>query len=393
MPAADRQRLLRSRFPDFWFDVAGDPYAIDEPYVVTRRTLEAVRTAAAEAWNVFAQVAPIVRALPEDELSAIGIPRSAIDVCRNGAGPSPTFLGRFDFALTSAGPKLLEFNAETPFFVWESFEIASAMVAAHGFIDPNAGALDVLRFAIARALSDTDKRARVAVTAYNTWREDWFTACFTARIASQALEREVDVVPISELRVNRRGCFDASGRRIDVLWRYYPLEHFARDPAGPTFFARVCDSSVRIVNPACALFAQNKATQAIVWGLRRSEAFDVMTREQIERIFLPTFLDLPEDGERYVRKPVLGREGGGVAIIDAGTIVEASPAPAYALQPAVYQRFVELPTVAFARPCGTRTAGFAVVTCFVVGGTPCAVGMRVGGRITDAWAFMVPLAL
>jgi len=47
----------------------------------------------------------------------------------------------------------------------------------------------------------------------------------------------------------------------------------------------------------------------------------------------------------------------------------------------------------FARPYGTRTAGFAVVTCFVVGGTPCAVGMRAGGRITDAWAFMVPLAL
>ncbi len=391
--ADDRRRAVFARFPNFWFDVGGVPYALDDPYVVTGEVVATVRAAARDAWAVFARVVPIVAALPDDELVSIGIPRNALGVCRYACGPSPTFLGRFDFALTTRGPKLLEFNADTPFFVWESFEVGGAMAVANGLTDPNAGALETFRRAIARELRDVERNATVAVIAYNTWREDWFTGCFTARVASEALEREVRTVPISELRVDARGCTDASGRRIDVLWRYYPIEHFARDPAGDAFFARVQDGSVRVLNPPRALLSQNKATQAVIWGLRESDVFDATTREHVANIFLPTFLDLPHDGARYVRKPVLGREGNGVAIIEGGAVFEASPPSGYESQPVVYQQYVDLPSVAFAHRAESRTFGYAVLSCFVVGGTPCAVGVRVGGRITDTRAFMVPLGV
>ena len=381
---------VRVRFPDFWFDVAGEPYAIESPHLIARETVETIRAAARDAWRIFAHVLPVVVGLPDDELVAIGVPANAIAACRDVGGPVPTLVGRFDFALTPAGPKLLEFNADTPFFLWESFEVAGALVEAAGLVDPNAGALETLRAGIARTLCDLAPTARVAVTAYNTWREDWFTGLFAARVASLALGRAVDVVPLCDLRVDERGAYDADGRRIDALWRFYPLEHLARDRAGDVLLASLRDGHVRTINPPHALLAQNKATLAIVWGLRQSAYVDAELRARIESIFLPTFLDLPSGSGRYVRKPVFGREGRSVTIYDAETIVEGALEPAYGAQPAIYQQYVELPTVALD---GVRAGSFdrAIHTCFVVDGAACAVGMRVGGRITDVKALMVPL--
>ncbi len=388
---------VRASFPDFWFEVGSQEYALDAPQSITSEACADVLRAADDATRVFAAVVPIIAALPNAELHAIGIPARAVSVCRTLGGSVPTVLGRFDLAMTADGPKVLEFNADTPFFMWETFEIAGAMVRARGLRDPNDGALSVLRAAIGRVCATLQPDERIAVCAYNTWREDWFSAKFLARVASEALGREVDCVPLHELRVNEHGCYDARGARIDVLWRLYPLEHFAHDPAAGVFFDRLADGSVRTINPPHALLAQTKAALAIAWGLRDSDVLDSATRGRIKRSFLPTFLDLPDDGTRYVRKPVLGREGRGVAIVDAESVVEpaggAKHSLTYERQPVVYQQYVELQRVHIPLPGISAHFDRAIVTCFVADGIPCGIGMRVGGAVTDASAVMVPLAV
>jgi len=331
------------------------------------------------------RVSPVLRALGDEQLIAIGIPRAALRVCRlSDPALGESIVARFDFAWTDDGPKVLELNAETPFFLWESHEIAGATARAFGFDDPNATSQAALRAAIARAAGGRDG-SRVAVTAYNTWREDWFSAVFAAHVASEAIGRNVDVVPLHELRVSRGALRDAAGGAIDVLWRFYPLEHFASDVAGPALFDLLEAGALRLINPPSALLLQNKAALAVVWELaERGVWFDRRERATIARLFLPTFLDAPRDAEPYVRKPVLGREGNSVAIVRGAATLAASAACDYGSQPAVYQRFVALPDI---------HGGKAIATCFVTDGVPGAVALRVGGVITDGRARFVPLGM
>ncbi|MDQ2858637.1 MAG: glutathionylspermidine synthase family protein [Candidatus Eremiobacteraeota bacterium] len=362
----------------------GREYGVFDVHPIEPAHLAELRAAATDAWHIMMRVAPVLRALPDEELRIIGIPAAALRACRlHDPVLGESLVARFDFAWTDRGFKVLELNAETPFFLWESHEIAGATARAFGFGDPNATSLAALRAAIARAAGPSGG-SRLTVTAYNTWREDWFTAVFAGRVASEAIGRHVDVVPLHELRVSR-GVLRAAGKRIDVLWRFYPLEHFASDLAGPELFELLEAGALRLINPPSALLLQNKAALAIVWDLaERGVWFDAEERATIARLFLPTFLDPPPGNEPYVRKPVLGREGNSVTIVRGAATLAASAARDYGAQPAVYQRFVALPDI-----CG----GKAIATCFVTDGVAGAVALRVGGLITDGRARFVPLGL
>ncbi|HZX68151.1 MAG TPA: glutathionylspermidine synthase family protein, partial [Candidatus Elarobacter sp.] len=126
--------------------------------------------------------------------------------------------------------------------------------------------------------------------------------------------------------------------------------------------------------------------------------------DAIRRHFLPTYLDRPEDGIAYVRKPVLGREGLGVAILDAsGTEIawgdaaeeeDADGEPGYyEAQPAVFQRYVRAPRRRVLRADGVEIDGEELVTCFIVAGRPSAIGMRIGGAVIDAGSHFAPIGV
>jgi len=232
--------------------------------------------------------------------------------------------------------------------------------------------------------------------ATNVYREDVGTACFLRDLLAERIEAEVVFVPVHELAVEDGVVLDAWGR-LDVLYRCYPLEHFAADPGGAALFDAVARGACRLLNPPSALLLQSKATQALIWGLyERGEYFDDAERAAIARAFLPTYLDRPGDGAAYVRKPVLGREGIGVAIVDgAGTEIARGEraVPAIAEQPVVYQRYVRAPRRRVRRADGLEVDGEELTTCFVVAGRPSAVGMRIGGPVTDSWSYFAPVGV
>jgi glutathionylspermidine synthase len=364
---------------------------------VETATVAALRTAAAEAWAVYARVAPLLRALPADGLTALGIPAAAHEVVRlHDPLAGETLVARFDFLREGDAFRVVELNAETPFFLVESFREQGLRARAAGYGDPNAGERERLADALAAALGPLDPGARVGVVASNAYREDLGTAQYLRDLlaARAAAAVEVGFVPLHELAV-AGGCVGDARGPLDVLYRCYPLEHVAADPGGPALFEAVVSGACRLLNPPSALPLQSKATQALIWGLAEQGAyFDEEERAAIARVFLPTYLDHPDDGGWYVRKPVLGREGSGVAILDGrGEVVAQGAGTAYAGQPCVYQRYVAAPTRPVAVGDGTVIEGTELLTCFVVAGRPSAVGMRVGGAVTDAGGYFAPLGL
>ena len=187
------------------------------------------------------------------------------------------------------------------------------------------------------------------------------------------------------------GLYVAS-EKIDVLYRLYPLEQLAADRPARLIFDLVRDGKLRLLNPASALIAQSKMLMVVIWGLaKRTDVLTAAQRVAVERTFLPTFADVPVDGRAYVSKCVLGREGDSIAVIrfDGSTI--ESRLQRYAGQPRVYQRYVPLPRWSARTSSGRRVEGRVMTSCFIAAGEPGAVGVRIGGEITDPGAFFAPV--
>ncbi len=394
----ERERTAAAAEPvAFWERFEGHSYALPDPVVLAAADVDAIRAAARDAWAIYARVAPLLRALPDEGLHALGIPAAAHDVVRlRDERAGATLVARFDFLRDGDAYRVVELNAETPFFVVESFVENGIRARAAGLHDPNEGEYDRLGDAVAAALEPLGADARVGIVATNVYREDVGTACMLRDLLAPRVRAEVVFVPVHELDVVDGEVFDASGR-LDALYRWYPLEHFAADPGGAALFDAVARGACRLLNPPSALLLQSKAAQALIWGLyERGEYFDVAERAIIARAFLPTYLDPPDDGVAYVRKPVLGREGIGVAILDAAGVEVASgerDIPSIAEQPVVFQRYVRAPRRRVRLADGSEIDGEELTTCFVVAGRPSAIGMRIGGAVTDSWSHFAPLGV
>ncbi len=379
----------------FWETIQGQPYGLPDVIPLEHAEIDAIREAARDAWTIFERVAPLLRALPDDGLAALGIPAAAYDVVRlYDPRAGETLVARLDFLREGDAYRVLELNAETPFFMVESFVEQGRRARAAGYADPNANESAALGDALVRALAPLDRLARVGVVATNVYREDVGTALFVRDLLSARIAAEVDFVPVHELTVTRGVVRDATGP-LDVLYRCYPLEHFAADPGGPALFDAVLRGACRLLNPPSALALQSKATQALIWGLYEQNAyFDAAERAAIARVFLPTYLDRPDDGVSYVRKPVLGREGGGVAVLDPhGEVIAHGAGRRFDAQPCVFQRYVAPSVRRVDRGDDTSFEGTELLTCFVIAGRPSAIGMRIGGPVTDAWGYFAPLGV
>lgn len=380
----------------FWESYEGHPYALPDPVVLSEGEVAAIRAAAREAWTIFTRVAPLLRALPDEGLDALGVPPAAYDVVRlHDPRAGETLIGRFDLLRDGETLRVVELNAETPFFMVESFVESGRRARAAGLRDANAGERDRLARAFAAALEPLEPGARIGIVATNVYREDAGTAMFLRDVFASRVAAEVVFVPIHELAVIDGEVCDVDGV-LDVLYRCYPLEHFATDEDGPGLFDAVRRGACRVLNPPSALLLQSKATQALIWGLyEHREFFSSAERDAIERYFIPTYLDRPDDGATYVRKPVFGREGLGVVILDdAGReIAHGEHAEHYDAQPAVYQRFVDAPVRRVRRADGVELDGTELLTCFIVGGEPSAIGMRIGGPVTDSRSYFAPIGV
>lgn len=394
----ERERTAAAAEPvAFWERFEGHLYALPDAVVLDAAEVGAIRAAARDAWAIYARVAPLLRALPDEGLHALGIPAAAYDVVRlRDERAGETLVARFDFLREGDTYRVVELNAETPFFLVESFVENGLRARAAGLRDPNEGEYERLGDAIAAALQPLDAAARVGVVATNVYREDVGTACMLRDLLAPRVRAEVVFVPVHELDVVDGDVVDANGR-LDALYRCYPLEHFAADPGGPALFDAVARGACRLLNPPSALLLQSKAAQALIWGLyERGELFDAAERDAIARVFLPTYLDRPDDGAPYVRKPVLGREGIGVAILDAAgdEVAHGERAvPSIAEQPVVFQRYVRAPRRRVRLADGSEIDGEELTTCFVVAGRPSAIGMRIGGAVTDSWSHFAPLGV
>ncbi len=403
---ADARRVFYAQHPHFEADIEGREYALFQTHALSRAECALIREAASALWHLYARAAPLLRNLPDDALLSLGLPPATLDVARTVMeGVTDTVIGRFDLVRGPDGYKMLEFNADTPTFVLECFQINGRVCAAVGAQDPNADEepllADALTHACACALAYVGKTgpARIAFASFGASREDRSTTKYLLGLLRVPPHVRADYVSIEELRVSSEGLYDAHGGRIDALYRLYPLEFLAsdRDPVsgaaiGQMLFDLALERRLALVNPPSAFLLQSKAVQALLWGLAEAGAYlEAWECALVRRYMLPTYLDPVFDEVPHVVKPVLGREGDSVAIVTPQSREQAR-AQYCANQPVVYQQYVEMPC-ADVMTCDGRQSKRLLTSCFVINGQPSAIGIRAGGRITDTHSLFLPVSV
>lgn len=216
----------------------------------------------------------------------------------------PSLYGRFDFAWDGNGPpKLLEYNADTPTSLLE------AAVVQWQWLEDVAPASDQLN-SIHEALIERWKIIPAPVVHFTcAWdnTEDRQTIAYLAETAEQS-GKAVEMLDIREIGFSPQGRFtDLAEQPIDRLFKLYPWEWMADEP----FFAQIGPEQHRFIEPAWKMMLSNKALLAILWELHPGHD-----------LLLPAFLDqrqLRNSGaNRWVEKPLFGREGAGVKILHHG---------------------------------------------------------------------------
>ena len=140
-------------------------------------------------------------------------------------------IGRVDLAQTDGGYKLLEFNADAPGLIVEAFSVNGRVCRDAGSGDPNSASGGRFRRALASSVRagfqyvETEpQRGNVVVTSGGGPR-DMAQANYVCKLLP---DFSAEYIPVKSLRISEEGIFDLAGRRIDVLYRSFPLQRDVR---------------------------------------------------------------------------------------------------------------------------------------------------------------------
>lgn len=136
-----------------WDWMYGEEYALADLHLIPASFRDELATATAALGRIFTKVTPVLQQADDALLLELGVPQQALQTVRTAVLLKlPTAIGRFDFAETQAGLKMLECNSDTPTGIVEAFYVNEHACRFFGVNNPNAGMDVQLRHAFAKLL-------------------------------------------------------------------------------------------------------------------------------------------------------------------------------------------------------------------------------------------------
>ncbi|MFY7869729.1 MAG: glutathionylspermidine synthase family protein, partial [Exiguobacterium sp.] len=114
---------LYSQIPYFWPDLNDEEYALYDCFEMTASQVASVREATEAVDSIFRKTNQLLRTLPDETLRLLGYPEASLPFLREKAMPQETIIGRYDWIMKDGQLKLMEFNADTPTFIKELFDV------------------------------------------------------------------------------------------------------------------------------------------------------------------------------------------------------------------------------------------------------------------------------
>jgi glutathionylspermidine synthase len=263
--------------------------------------------------------------------------------------------GRFDFAWSGFGePKLLEFNADTPTALVEA---AVAQWYWLQDIRPSADQFNSIHEKLIRAWSKLDRAAPLYFASVREHLEDEQTVLYLRDTAHQAgLQTKQIFMDDIGFHPIRRRFLDLENQTIDRLFKLFPWEWMWGSEFAPQLQLDTC----QFIEPMWKMLLSNKGVLPILWELFPKHPN-----------LLPAFFDEKQLRDqtlttRYIRKPLLSREGANVQLIEHGRATIETPGE-YGEEGYIYQAAVDL---------GPRDGNHPIFGIWIADHEACGLGIR-----------------
>ena len=352
------------------------PYVADELVLVTEKEAEDYHDAGNILYDMYVEAAQYV--IDHNLFHDLGIPFNLVEQIKETWENDIHWhlYGRFDLAggIDNKPIKLLEFNADTPTAVFETAVVQWAILQLNGLDESRQfnGLYEALLNNFKRLVtlqedvSDFEERYegwKFLFTSVRGNAEEENTVRLLQHIATEA-GFETQFAYIDEITFSPDEGIEYNGERYELWFKLIPWEDIAlEEPDLALLLTQIIKNQKAIIfNPAYTLLFQSKGILAILWQLFPDHP-----------LLLETSFE-PLASGKQVQKPIYGREGESVRIIDdEGTVIEGEEG-SYDNHKMIYQEYVELPQDAQGRyyQAGVFYAYEA-----------CALGYRRGGKILN----------
>jgi len=287
----------------------------------------------------------------------MGIPESAVGLIeRSWEAEPPSLYGRFDFAYDGVHPpKLLEYNADTPTSLLEA-----SVVQWYWLEDtfPRSNQFNSIHERLVakwRELAPYLPERRIDFCSMDDL-EDGVTVTYLMDTARQA-GLTSSAFPIDEIGWDGNAFVGPDGRFLSALFKLYPWEWMVHEEFGRHLTA----GKTIWIEPPWKMLLSNKGILPVLWELYPGHPN-----------LLEAHFERPGAAARWVRKPLLGREGANVTLhLEGGDIQTGGD---YGAEGFVYQEVAPL----------TRFDGrYPVIGSWVIGHAAGAAAAGIGVRESD----------
>ncbi len=351
-------------------------YISDELIVISEDEAEAYYEATNALYDMYVQAAQHV--IENNLFHEIGIPFNLVEVIKESWENDVHWhlYGRFDLAGGVDGKpiKLLEFNADTPTALFETAIIQWAMLKRNSLEEEH-------QFnTLYEALIDNFKRLVTLEEDVSTFEEryDEWNFLFTSVKGNSEEENTVRLLQhiateagfntefayIDDIEFSAENGIFYEDKNYELWFKLIPWEDIALEESDLAMLLTniIKNQKAIIFNPAYTLLFQSKGLLKILWDLYPDHPLLLESSYQ------------PLQGKKQVKKPVFGREGGSVHILDeeANTIeyIESD----YDNHKMVYQAYTEL---------ATDIKGDSYQAGVFYAYEACGLGFRKGKKILD----------
>ena len=327
-------------------------------------------------------VAAAQKVIDENRFDELDIPFNLIDAIKMSWENDVHWhlYSRFDFAggLDEKPIKLLEFNADTPTTLFETAILQWALLRQNDMNESS-------QFnSLYESLMDNFKRLITlddSVDSFDEYYEGWkiLFSSIAANSEDELTTRLLEHIAkeagfntnfsfIDEIEFSPEGIFK-EGINYEYLFKLIPWENIAIEEGELAMLLTqiIKNQKAIILNPAYTLLFQSKGILKILWELYPNHPLLLETSGK------------PLKGKKCVKKPMFGREGANVSILDENGDVIQENGGEYSNNKFIYQEFTEL---------NSKDENYYQAGVFFAY-EACGLGFRKGSLIMDNFAKFV----
>ncbi|MGN0953518.1 glutathionylspermidine synthase family protein [Dialister sp.] len=421
--------LDRNIFP--YVEYPGYPfrYPTHLPLIVSRKQIEELRRVSGALYHIFAKAVKRAQDCGDDFMDAMEIPAGLRKYLHQGNAMKdlPTWISRFDYVIDekTGQIRMVEINADTPCAEIEAYYANGVAGRYFGKENPNAFEMNGLRSFMLdvylRCCGNMNSRELeehpILFSCFDDYIEDLGTTKFLMNAMKEAVPEDVRSHILFESFYRLAVMEDGSpalpdGRKVSFLYRMHPMEILIEERAdqdGSSLGELMMDGYINhrfhMMNPPESIIMQSKAFQALLYALMEEHAFFNEKEQEIIRTYIPECffqrdfrLEGKDKNSLWIRKPVWGREGRGIDIINGNgetvyrkKVEEEEDIVCRNSESCLIQQYIPQQKIVTKTDVGIME-GYVTLSCFMLGDRPSAVYARFSDeKIAGNEAYWIPV--